>query len=88
MAEATSLAQSLRAHSVPLHSCAEELLVPDAAEALNAQKWIWPGDRSNMGPIRGIDYVIARAACHANISPDSPYGKFLSNVLEACEEDM
>eukprot|EP00972_Heterocapsa_arctica_P088580 13062115-Heterocapsa_arctica.AAC.1 len=41
-----------------------------------------------MGPIRGVDYVIARAAADAGITPDSPYGKFLANVLLACAPDM
>eukprot|EP00972_Heterocapsa_arctica_P053630 7900275-Heterocapsa_arctica.AAC.1 len=41
-----------------------------------------------MGPIRGIDYVIARAAVDGGILADSPYRKFLANVLKACTSNM
>eukprot|EP00972_Heterocapsa_arctica_P004896 724489-Heterocapsa_arctica.AAC.1 len=54
---AAALAKALRSHSIPLHSHLEEQLAhPDMAEALNAQKWLWPRNRDDMGPIRGIDY--------------------------------
>eukprot|EP00972_Heterocapsa_arctica_P086280 12718077-Heterocapsa_arctica.AAC.1 len=62
--------------------------MPDEAEAKRAQKWIQAADRSKSGPIRGIDYVVARAACDACIPPGSPYGKFLASVLEDTGEDM
>eukprot|EP00972_Heterocapsa_arctica_P057754 8521547-Heterocapsa_arctica.AAC.1 len=57
-------------------------------EALNAQKWLYCRNRPEMGPIRGIDSVIARAVVDANISAESPYGQFLRNVLHACTDDM
>eukprot|EP00972_Heterocapsa_arctica_P113641 16438283-Heterocapsa_arctica.AAC.1 len=44
--------------------------------------------RTNIGPIRGIDYIVARAAVDAGITRDSPYGQFLGNALLACTPDM
>eukprot|EP00972_Heterocapsa_arctica_P018145 2681561-Heterocapsa_arctica.AAC.1 len=40
------------------------------------------------GPMRGIDYIIARAAVDSRTEPHSPYGRFLANSLQACRPDM
>eukprot|EP00972_Heterocapsa_arctica_P103402 15237029-Heterocapsa_arctica.AAC.1 len=39
-------------------------------------------------PMRGIDYMIARAAIDSRSDPHSPYGRFLVNCFQACKPDM
>eukprot|EP00972_Heterocapsa_arctica_P110999 16342632-Heterocapsa_arctica.AAC.1 len=69
---ATKLADQLKACEVPsLHDSEAGVSPPDPGEVQRAQQWLIDADRHPAGPIRGVDYVVARAAADANIAPDS-----------------
>eukprot|EP00972_Heterocapsa_arctica_P043394 6404810-Heterocapsa_arctica.AAC.1 len=84
------LADKLSAKDVPSHrGSAAEDPPPDPGHAQVAQDWLNSGpNRHQSGLIRGVDYVVARAAADARIAPESPFGRFLSGILRACTPDM
>eukprot|EP00972_Heterocapsa_arctica_P078039 11508329-Heterocapsa_arctica.AAC.1 len=56
IAQARTLAQTLREHSVPLRSHPEGLPPPDSGEARRAQDWLEQAGHNQSEIIRGIDY--------------------------------
>eukprot|EP00972_Heterocapsa_arctica_P075226 11098632-Heterocapsa_arctica.AAC.1 len=88
--QAEALAKALKAHNLPLHSDHEsELSHPSRRDAHDAQKWLWyRAPPEDIEPMRGIDYVVSRAAIDADIAADSKYGMFLREFLHVCTDDM
>eukprot|EP00972_Heterocapsa_arctica_P004427 657262-Heterocapsa_arctica.AAC.1 len=88
--KAALLAERLIREELPLlpQRTAEARPMPALANVKRAKAWVDQAKVYDMpGPMRGIDYMIARAAVDSHIDPLSSYDRFLVNSLQACRPD-